>query len=321
MQQLAFAICVEERRWASKIFHEQKIEIRTWTLPKYEGATIGIAVAGTNAVYGQAKLVRFEQIDIKAFKSKDWQAKHHIHPSDKYWQNTVEAFKNGKHVYGWHFADPLAYQEPVGFTNRHGRVSRHPLGNDALYKANVQNLQLGLPMQPGKMMKRSQVRGAALSGDVVVNAWANAHGTAESEEDDEAVKAEVKGKAQAKGKATAKVKAKLKGKTQGNIKGMTKAKAKAKVSARHIIEELEGRGLNEKEVRTQALARGVSKARLWQLRPRSRPTAESFVQSQKNVGASSAGIRTAMKELGFCDAMVRTMMKRPAAAAKPAAIR
>ena len=171
---------------------------RTWTLPKYEGATIGIAVADANAVYGQAKLVRFEEIKIKAFKSKDWQAKHHIHPSDKYWQHTVEAFKNGKHVYGWHFAEPLAYQEPVGFTNKHGCVSRHPLRNDALYKANVRNLQLGLSMQPGKMMKRSQVRGAALSGDVVVNAWANAHDTTEGEEDDEDAKAEVKGKAQAK---------------------------------------------------------------------------------------------------------------------------
>ena len=118
----------------------------------------------------------------------------------------------------------------------------------------------------------------------------------------------------AKGKVNAKCKV-------SGLAKQGKAKAMAKASARSIIEELEGQGLNEKNVRKQARARGVSKQRLSQLRPKTRPTAKALVERERNAGASPADIRAAMKEHGFCDRMVQIMVKRLAATGKPAAIR
>ena len=278
MQQLAYAIVVEEDHWASKILHEQKIEIRTWTLPKYEGATIGITVAGTNAICGQVKLVRFQEIGIHAFKSLEWQAKHHIFPGDKFWHKTIKAFQNGKRVYGWHFGEPLAYKEPVGFTNKHGRVCRHPLENDALYNANVRNQQLGLPMQPGKMMKRSQCRVGVLNGDDLMNNSANGVCATESAEDDPAVRAKATSKPKATCKTNGKGKVKVKGKAYDLAKDKANAKVKSRVSTHRVIEELEGQGLNKKYVMKQALACHGALSRC-----RSRANSNSFTELKRKL--------------------------------------
>ena len=140
MQQLEVAILANEQ-WAQKILHENKIDIRTWKLDAYVGDTIGIALSGTNAIYGQVKLVRFEEVDIESFQSEDMQARHHIRPGDYHWYATIAALRNGTRFYAWHFAEQLEYKVLVPITYQQGGKGLHYLADDALYSAEVRKVQ------------------------------------------------------------------------------------------------------------------------------------------------------------------------------------
>lgn len=127
---------VVKPKWADLILSGQKTaEIRSVKAPAaLIGATIGIAISGTNAIHGCAQLDAVEQISKDEFQSDVWRSMHCIQADDLH---NAQVLQKDSRIYAYKLSNHMKFETPLKFKWQPGPIIWQQLDTNQTFKESL----------------------------------------------------------------------------------------------------------------------------------------------------------------------------------------